>query len=256
MSLSAPSLSKKAIPSKAQKKSTSPKTAQSPKKTTSTKTPQVKKKSAVPKATVPQKKSSAPKPSQPQKKSVASKNSPTQKKNTTTKKSPEVKKKATTTASKKSKSTENNKTASPTQKVAKRKNTQKASVQKSKKSSNSKPKAKNKNNSPLSISTIIGGLVAVLVCALSGLYFFGSETPKKTSSLKDNQTTKSRVQEDEENYNSYGGIRSYARISDAPKGAELFRNKRTGEIIDISGMPSGYKSRYSKNKTYSKVSKK
>lgn len=44
-----------------------------------------------------------------------------------------------------------------------------------------------------------------------------------------------------------GGIRTFDSLAEAPRNLKLYRNKQTGKIYDISGLPSLYQSRYSKN---------
>jgi serine/threonine protein kinase len=44
-----------------------------------------------------------------------------------------------------------------------------------------------------------------------------------------------------------GGLKVYKSLQEAPSGGFLIRDKKTGDILDVSGLPRPYRSRYSKN---------
>jgi hypothetical protein len=113
--------------------------------------------------------------------------------------------------------------------------------------SRSRSRAPAKSTNPL----IFVGAGIIAIGAIALIAILNQSSPKQKSEaptpVQSIRTTEEPIRR--------SPLKRYTSLSQAPKGVVLYKDRKTGEYIDPSGLPSGYRARYTKNtKDFARVS--
>jgi hypothetical protein len=100
-------------------------------------------------------------------------------------------------------------------------------------------------------------VIGLLVLSVGGIGVYMNMGGDEKEPSDTTEISKPNNHNKNNNHNNSGsGLDVYSKLSDAPKDAELYQNKRSKEYVDVKNLSSGLKTRITKNKTvWKKVSR-